>query len=213
MSPCRVAKPGPVTPPSRANASSRASTRPTTSSGCELNPSEIGLAGHSYGAVGVSYIAQWDPRVKAVVAWDNLGPAAPEGAESPAGRGVPTIGEKACPADPADRTAVPITKPGLGMSADYGLPRRRRPNCRIRWASPKSRSPTPSRRGQRRDHHPRRLASGFQFHPQPGLRSLAAGAGRDRLVHERRGSTSTSSTRLGRQAVAHKPLARRSPRG
>ena len=33
-----------------------------------------------------------------------------------------TIGEKPCPADPADRTVVPITKPDLGMSADYGLP-------------------------------------------------------------------------------------------
>ena len=35
-----------------------------------------------------------------------------------------TIGESAssCPADPADRTTVPITKPALGMSADYGLP-------------------------------------------------------------------------------------------
>jgi dienelactone hydrolase len=89
-----------------------------------LKPSEIGLAGHSYGAVGVSYIAQWDPRVKAVVAWDNLGPPAPEGAEVPGGApgSTQTIGEKPCPADPADRTTVPITKPGLGMSADYGLP-------------------------------------------------------------------------------------------
>ena len=89
----------------------------------ELNASEVGLAGHSYGAVGVSYIAQWDPRVKAVVAWDNLGPPAPEGAEVPGGAGSSmTIGEKPCPAEPADRTVVPITKPGLGMSADYGLP-------------------------------------------------------------------------------------------
>jgi len=90
----------------------------------QLNPSEIGLAGHSYGAVGVSYIAQWDPRVKAVVAWDNLGPPAPEGAEVPGGTpgSTMTIGEKPCPADPADRTVVPITKPALGMSADYGLP-------------------------------------------------------------------------------------------
>jgi dienelactone hydrolase len=89
-----------------------------------LNSKEIGLAGHSYGAVGVSYIAQWDPRVKAVVAWDNLGPPAPEGAEVPGGApgDSMTIGEKGCPADPADRTVVPITKPGLGMSADYGLP-------------------------------------------------------------------------------------------
>jgi len=90
----------------------------------ELDPGEIGLAGHSYGALGVSYIAQWDPRVKAVVAWDNLGPPAPEGGEVPGGAPgtTATIGEKPCPADPADRTTVPITKPGLGMSADYGLP-------------------------------------------------------------------------------------------
>ena len=38
-----------------------------------LDPSRLGLAGHSYGALGVSYIGQWDPRVKAIVAWDNLG--------------------------------------------------------------------------------------------------------------------------------------------
>ncbi len=88
-----------------------------------LDRGQVGLAGHSYGALGVSYIAQWDPRVKAVVAWDNLGPPAPEGAEIPGGTGSGgTLGEKPCPADPADRAAVPITKPGLGMSADYGLP-------------------------------------------------------------------------------------------
>ena len=88
-----------------------------------LNDREIGLAGHSYGALGVSYIAQWDPRVKAVVAWDNLGPPSPEGGEVPGGAGgSTTLGEKSCPAGPADRTSVPITKPGLGMSADYGLP-------------------------------------------------------------------------------------------
>ena len=37
----------------------------------ELKSSQLGLAGHSYGAAGVSYIGQWDPRVKAIVAWDN----------------------------------------------------------------------------------------------------------------------------------------------
>jgi dienelactone hydrolase len=80
-----------------------------------IDPTELGLAGHSYGAAGVSYIAQWDARVKAVVAWDNLGPA------SPAGSGA-KLGERPCKSDPAARTAVPITKPGLGISADYGLP-------------------------------------------------------------------------------------------
>jgi dienelactone hydrolase len=83
-----------------------------------LDPSEIGLAGHSYGAAGVSYVAQWDPRVSAVVAWDNLGGPSPNGA----GGGKSSLGEQPCPADPANRTTVPITKPGLGISADYGLP-------------------------------------------------------------------------------------------
>jgi len=91
-----------------------------------LKTSEVGLAGHSYGAAGVSYIAQWDPRVKAVVAWDNLGGPGPESGSVPSQQGgtppMSSIGEKPCPADPADRTTVPITKPGLGMSADYGLP-------------------------------------------------------------------------------------------
>jgi dienelactone hydrolase len=84
----------------------------------QLKAGGIGLAGHSYGAAGVSYIAQWDPRVKAVVAWDNLGAPAPS-SEGPDGA---SLGEKGCPSDPAARETVPITKPGLGMSADYGLP-------------------------------------------------------------------------------------------
>jgi dienelactone hydrolase len=84
-----------------------------------LDPSAIGLAGHSYGAAGVSYIAQWDPRVKAVVAWDNLGAPAPQTTLPGANT---TLGEQPCPADPADRTPAKITKPALGMSADYFLP-------------------------------------------------------------------------------------------
>jgi dienelactone hydrolase len=89
-----------------------------------LKPSQIGLVGHSYGAAGVSYIAQWDPRVGAVVALDNLGGPGPEAGAIPGSNGglSQTIGEQGCPADPADRTTVPITKPGLGISADYGLP-------------------------------------------------------------------------------------------
>ena len=52
-----------------------------------LKPSQIGLAGHSYGAAGVSYVAQWDPRVKAVVAWDNLGGPGPEAGSVPSQQG------------------------------------------------------------------------------------------------------------------------------
>jgi dienelactone hydrolase len=87
-----------------------------------LDGNEIGLVGHSYGAAGVSYIAQWDPRVKAVVALDNLGGPGPNAGAVPGSGGTATIGEQGCPADPADRTTVPITKPALGISADYGLP-------------------------------------------------------------------------------------------
>ena len=86
-----------------------------------LNTKEIGLAGHSYGAAGVSYIAQWDPRVKAVVAWDNLGAPGPSTTESAQNQSL-TVSESGCPADPAARKVVPITKPGLGISADYFLP-------------------------------------------------------------------------------------------
>jgi dienelactone hydrolase len=82
-----------------------------------LDRSRIGLAGHSYGAAGVSYVGQADPRVKAIVAWDNLASTDPNG---PSGSFPP--GEQPCPADPSQRTPAPITKPALGISADYGLP-------------------------------------------------------------------------------------------
>jgi dienelactone hydrolase len=82
-----------------------------------FNRSQFGLAGHSYGAAGVSYIGQWDPRVDAVVAWDNLGGTDPN---------EPFIGdnpsEKPCPADPSQREPAQITKPALGIAADYFLP-------------------------------------------------------------------------------------------
>lgn len=74
-----------------------------------LDPSRVGLAGHSYGAAGVSYVGQADPRVRTVVAWDNLAGTDPTGRES------------GC-VDPAARKVVPVTKPALGMSADYYLP-------------------------------------------------------------------------------------------
>jgi pimeloyl-ACP methyl ester carboxylesterase len=82
-----------------------------------LDTSRVGIAGHSYGAEGVSYIGQFDPRVKAIVAWDNLGSTDPN--ESFIGS---NPSEQPCPADPSQRRAVPITKPALGMSADYFIP-------------------------------------------------------------------------------------------
>jgi hypothetical protein len=74
-----------------------------------LDTRRVGLAGHSFGAAGVSFVGQRDPRVKAIVGWDNL--AAPSAAMS-----LP-----ACASAPATRKPPPITKPGLGMAADYFL--------------------------------------------------------------------------------------------
>jgi hypothetical protein len=82
-----------------------------------LDSSRVGIAGHSYGAEGVSYIGQFDPRVKSIVAWDNLGGTDPNASfigSNPS--------EQPCPGDPSQRKAVPITKPALGMSADYFIP-------------------------------------------------------------------------------------------
>jgi dienelactone hydrolase len=79
-----------------------------------LDTSRVGIAGHSFGAAGVSYIGQFDPRVKAIVAFDNLGTPDP----SSGGR----TGEQPCPGDPSQRVPKPIVKPALGMSADYFIP-------------------------------------------------------------------------------------------
>ncbi|PZR66834.1 MAG: hypothetical protein DLM63_08110 [Solirubrobacterales bacterium] len=78
-----------------------------------LDPARVGVVGHSYGAAGVSYIGQWDARVKAIVAFDNL--AAPS-----VGGGIASEGP--CPANPRARAPAAITKPALGLSADYFLP-------------------------------------------------------------------------------------------
>lgn len=70
----------------------------------------IGIAGHSLGAAAVSYIGQTDPRVDAIVAYDNLTPATGASAHP------------SCPSNPSSRPDnPPITKPALGMSNDYGL--------------------------------------------------------------------------------------------
>ena len=78
-----------------------------------IDTSKIGIAGHSYGAAGVSYVGQRDPRVKAVVAWDALGRPQPGGVR---GSGIgPCV-------DPAERAPAAITKPALNLTADYFIP-------------------------------------------------------------------------------------------
>ena len=75
-----------------------------------LDPSRVGIAGHSLGAAAVSEDGQCDPRVKAVVAWDNLAPTAgPCKSQIPAG--LPAH----APANPTNTT------PALGLNSEYFL--------------------------------------------------------------------------------------------
>lgn len=80
-----------------------------------VDPTRIGIAGHSYGAAGVSVMGQRDRRVDAVVAWDNLcdpaGPPKPPGSSTSQGAGCST----GTPGQVAPRV------PSLGLSADYFL--------------------------------------------------------------------------------------------
>jgi dienelactone hydrolase len=80
-----------------------------------LDKERIGIGGHSLGAAGVSYIGQRDPRVDAIVAWDNLSATGGDGSATVSGGG------RTCHSNPASRATVPVTKPALGMSADYFL--------------------------------------------------------------------------------------------
>ncbi len=58
----------------------------------DVDTHHVGLAGHSLGATAVSQVGQEDPRVSAIVAWDNL-------AEVPAG--------------------TPLRTPALGINSEY----------------------------------------------------------------------------------------------
>ena len=85
---------------------------------------KVGLAGHSYGGFGVSYVGQQDPRVGAVVAWDNLcvpggGPtlySVPNVVNGVLGNNLPAV----CPT--GSQPPVPALRtPALGISGDYLL--------------------------------------------------------------------------------------------
>lgn len=76
-----------------------------------LNTGKVGIVGHSLGAAAVSYVGQLDPRVKAVVAYDNLRDPSDDAAVAQ---------ECASGSSPRPDT-VPLRVPALGMAADYGL--------------------------------------------------------------------------------------------
>ena len=98
-----------------------------------LDANNIGLAGHSYGAVAASWLGQQEPRVKAVVALDNLCvPVSPAPDELVAFTTAPvnkTIAgvfylygfSPECFGAP-DEPAPAISTPALGITADYIAP-------------------------------------------------------------------------------------------
>ncbi|MDX6583758.1 MAG: hypothetical protein QOI10_2942 [Solirubrobacterales bacterium] len=82
-----------------------------------VDPSRVGIAGHSLGAAAVSYIGQLDPRVDAIAAWDNL--RAPSASQSPgSGPGGPPTCTSGSSPRPLD---LGITKPAIGISNDYSI--------------------------------------------------------------------------------------------
>jgi dienelactone hydrolase len=74
----------------------------------QLDASRVGIAGHSLGASAVSVVGQCDPRVRAIVAWDNLATATGKCRDQiPAGL-------------PAGSPAAPtLTTPALGINSEY----------------------------------------------------------------------------------------------
>ncbi len=88
----------------------------------------VGLAGHSYGASGASWIGQQDRRVDAVVAWDNLcNPALERRPSAPLSSG---NAGPSCPT--AARGSARPRVPSLGISGDYPgtpLPYRTEPDA------------------------------------------------------------------------------------
>jgi len=71
-----------------------------------LDAKRIGIAGHSLGAAAVSHVGQCDKRVKAIVAWDNLGKIADCGDVTIAAQ---------------YRADGLLHAPALAMSNDYGF--------------------------------------------------------------------------------------------
>ena len=149
-----------------------------------LDPSRIGIAGHSFGAAGVSFIGQKDPRVSAIVAWDNLG--APSTTGGPAGEAVP-VG----PGQP---------RSGADHQAGAGDVGRLRPDAHALHLRPRPAREEPAvarlhagRRRHGRADHPRRHALRVQLHSEHRLRRRRCAAPTRWPGTRPPGSTSTSS--------------------
>ena len=175
----RAARPARATPPSRTAAwrpGLNAAYNPFCAAG---RPERVGIAGHSLGAAGVSYVGQSDPRVDAIVAWDNLARAG--------GRAAAAAARSACPADPSRARARRRSPSRRWASRTTTASRRRRtPPTRTRWPRRRSRSPT-ARAGV--DTGSSIIRGGthyeFGFIPNPAFGGDAARHRHGRLVHDR----------------------------
>jgi dienelactone hydrolase len=81
-----------------------------------LNPNEIGAAGHSLSSRAVSYLQGVDPRIKAIVAWDNLTSNLQGDAGTPSGGG--DAGSLIGGELPGPATPVRPRVPALGEASD-----------------------------------------------------------------------------------------------
>lgn len=83
-----------------------------------VDRTRIGLAGHSYGAAGVSWVGQQDRRVDAVVAWDNLcDPTLPPESINP----LEDAGGTGAACLSGGLGTPRLRVPSLGLAADYFL--------------------------------------------------------------------------------------------
>ena len=206
-----------ATRPSRTGASRPASTPPTTRSRQLLDARTIGLAGHSYGAAGVSYIGQWDPRVERDRRLGQPRPAVAGHERRPASRPARRTARR------IPRTARPVTDHQAGARHVGRLP------CRSpgRAAQPNECAPSPSATSSRADRTgvdkslaslrtpsaastPARSSSAAartwtsRFIPNQAFGASLRGADLDRLVHDR-------LVRQVRQARPEPPTAACSP--
>ena len=81
-----------------------------------VDPSELGAAGHSLSARAVSYAQMIDPRIKAIVAWDNLASDLSGDAGSPSGGG--DVGDLIGGELPGASVPITPTVPALGEVSD-----------------------------------------------------------------------------------------------
>ena len=165
-----------------------------------IDTARIGIAGHSFGAAGVSYVGQRDPRVKAVVAWDALRSRSPTAcaARSAAASTRPSARRRA------------ITKPALNLTADYFIPPT--PNTVAAGLRGEGGGLEGVQRGGRRhglDRDPRRHPLRVLLDPRPGVPGRAARRGPDHLVHDGLVRRLPQGRPDRVPAAAHGPLAHR----